>query len=384
MSTTAPQTRTAPVTRRRSPRRTTVIILVCVLALVAGAAVLGLLQPRTNEVPLSVHNPQPDGTRAVAQILGERGIDVQEVTTTSAAIADARPDGTLVITDADRLRPQQLTALADLQADIVLLSVGFGDLGHLTDRFGVEGGGTEDTYQASCSASAARAAGTIHTAGPGLAPRGDITTCFPLAGGTYAFGTWRTPAGQWWAVLPNPHPATNAGLAQQGNAALSIRILGRTDHVTWYVPDPSDDFGQANSAPTALVPVMVAVQILILLIVIALWRGRRLGPVVTEPLPVVVRATETTRGRGRLYRRGKAHAHSGAALRAGALSRLAPRIGLPRSATREDVIAALAHATGREPEAIADLLYGPSPTDDTALMRLAQALDQLEEEVSHR
>ena len=36
-----------------------------------------------------------------------------------------------------------------------------------------------------------------------------------------------------------------------------------------------------------------------------LWRGRRLGRLVVEPLPVVVQAVESTESRGRLYRRAR-------------------------------------------------------------------------------
>ncbi len=42
-------------------------------------------------------------------------------------------------------------------------------------------------------------------------------------------------------------------------------------------------------------------------LVAALWRGRRFGPLAVEPLPVVVRASEATRGRARLYRRARAY-----------------------------------------------------------------------------
>ena len=380
------QTRDASARRSAglgTPRRATVIIIVCVCALVAGTVVLGLLQDRTNSVPLSVHNPGPGGARAAAQILGEHGIEVQEVTTTSAALADARPEGTVLITGADNLRTEQLEALATLEANVVLIGVDHADLGPVTDRFRIAGGGKEGTYSAECSDPAASAAGQLHTSGPGLVPTGDVTTCFPLGAGSYAYGTW-TSSGQRWTVLPNDHPVTNVGLAEAGNAALVMHSLGATDHLTWYVPNPDDDFGLDSSGPATMIPPMVAVQIMILLIAVALWRGRRLGPVVTEPLPVVVRATETLRGRGRLYRRGKAYAHAGAALRAGTLSRIGPHIGLPHSAGRTAVIGALAHATGRTEAAIEDLLYGPSPADDASLMNLAQALDTLEEEVAHR
>ena len=47
-----------------------------------------------------------------------------------------------------------------------------------------------------------------------------------------------------------------------------------------------------------------------------LWRGRRFGPLAVEPLPVVVRASEATRGRARLYRRARAYGRATAALRA--------------------------------------------------------------------
>lgn len=116
---------------------------------------------------------------------------------------------------------------------------------------------------------------------------------------------------------------------------------------------------------------------------LALAQGRSLGPVVTEAMPVVVRAAETTRGRGRLYRRSRAHAHAGAALRAGTASRLARTLGLPRSAGPEPVVDAVARATGRDPAAVADALYGPPPADDAALLALSATLDDLESEV-HR
>src|SRR5699024_6864925 len=153
----------------------------------------------------------------------------------------------------------------------------------------------------------------------------------------------------------------------------------------WYVPDPADTFGLAEQAgPPTLVPTVVAVQVLIALLAFAFWRGRRLGRVVVEPLPVIVRATETTRGRGRLHRRAGAYAHAGAALRAGTIARVAAGVGLPRSADGPAVVDALARATARPPEQIDSLLYGPPPADDAALLALTQALDTLESEVHRR
>jgi len=122
-------------------------------------------------------------------------------------------------------------------------------------------------------------------------------------------------------------------------------------------------------------------QLAVLTGVLAWWRARRLGRLVTEPLPVTVRASETTLGRGRLYRRARSRGHAAAALRAGAASRMALRVGLPRSAGATAVIDGVAGATHRTTADVAALIYGPPPSDDANLLRLAGQLDKLESEV---
>ena len=371
-------------TKQRSGRRSLVFVAIALVALIIAAVLLSRLSPDTSQIPLSATNPDPGGARAAAQILGEHGVQVTEVSTTDAALADARPDATLLITGADQLRPEQMRALSDVPADVVLIGLGYGNVSELTDRVTVQGGGAQGTYPAECANEHAQAAEGLSTAGPSLTTDPDMEGCFPLDGaGAVAFGTWTEDDGQTWSVLPNPHPLTNIGLDEAGNAALVLRILGQHEHLTWYVPDPNDDFGMAEEATPSLVPGVVAVQVLITLLAFAYWRGRRLGRVVVEPLPVIVRATETTRGRGRLYRRGRAYQHAAAALRAGTISRIASRVGLPRTASGPEVVEALSRATGRPPEAIDSLLYGPPPTDDASLVTLTQALDTLESEV-HR
>src|SRR5262249_58144981 len=86
---------------------------------------------------------------------------------------------------------------------------------------------------------------------------------------------------------------------------------------------------------TSLIPAQVyavAIQLGVVVVLLALWRMRRLGPLVTEPLPVVVRACETVEGHGRLYRSRRARDRAAAALRAAALGRIVTRLGPPRDA----------------------------------------------------
>ena len=74
---------------------------------------------------------------------------------------------------------------------------------------------------------------------------------------------------------------------------------------------------------------MTAIAVLALLV----WRSRRLGALASEPLPVVVKAIETTRSRGRLYRKAGDRDHAAGALRAAARVRAAERLGLGTSRT---------------------------------------------------
>jgi hypothetical protein len=117
---------------------------------------------------------------------------------------------------------------------------------------------------------------------------------------------------------------------------------------------------------------------------LALWRMRRLGPLVTEPLPVVVRACETVEGHGRLYRSRRARDRAAAALREAALGRIVTRLGLPRDVPADAVGQELAYRTGRDPGEIRALLFGEVPGDDAALVRLADGLDALEGQVLTR
>jgi len=123
--------------------------------------------------------------------------------------------------------------------------------------------------------------------------------------------------------------------------------------------------------------VWVAVSVVLL----GLWRARRLGPVVDEPLPVVVRASETDEGRARLYRRGSNRDRAAALLRAATRDRLAPLLGLPVAADRATLVRAVAARTLRTPQEVDALLYGAAPHDDARLVQLADELDRLDREV---
>jgi hypothetical protein len=96
----------------------------------------------------------------------------------------------------------------------------------------------------------------------------------------------------------------------------------------------------------------------------------------------VVRASETMEGRARLYQKGAARLRALDSLRIGSISRLATQCGLPRLATVDDVIAAVAAITARDTAVIRSLLLTADPHSDRELVRLSDELLDLERAVA--
>jgi hypothetical protein len=105
--------------------------------------------------------------------------------------------------------------------------------------------------------------------------------------------------------------------------------------------------------------------------------------VVTERLPVAIRASETTEGRARLYLKANARDRAASALRSATRARLSLLLGVP-TAQSDSPAALLPAVSTRLPNTSRDLdalLFGPTPPHDAGLIRLADELDALEREV---
>jgi hypothetical protein len=330
----------------------------------------------------------------VAEVLADRGVEVEHVTRVADALRSAGPGTTLLVTPAPFLLPEQADALAGTEADLVLA-------GADSPLVAAATGGTATRVPqqqapaapvpSACGVPAATAAGPSRLV-PGLVATGtgDAELCWrPDAEAPAALAQVRrdgASGGRTVTAVDDPAFLTNDAVLDEGNAALALHLLGAHDRLVWLVQDPLDTTsGVDQAAPgDALLPPWLgaaALWALLVALVAALWRGRRLGRLVPEPLPVVVRAAETTRGRGRLYRRARSRGHAAAGLRAATADRIARRLGLPRSADAAAVTDAVVRASGRPAAEVADLLYGPPPADDAALTALARRLDTLESEV---
>ncbi|MDT3439004.1 MULTISPECIES: DUF4350 domain-containing protein [unclassified Pseudofrankia] len=449
-----------PATRRRV---TIALAVVGVVVVAYSLLAVAIGQPSSGgKESLDTRSPAPAGTMALAEILRHRGIDVtprDHAWDALTAPGDAADLTMVVIRPGrlDRYTLGNLRQLAEDGADVVLVGANANVLAALdvpvdtVDTVTLPGAKTP-----ACELAEARTAGrttisgSVHYDRPTEAPEGPAagvtaTFCYapPAGGAPLAVVTAPSWAGR-LVLLSGAGFLTNADLDREGNAALALGLLARHSHLDWVIQeqvltDPAD----RDSVADLLGPGfwLTCLQILVALVLLALWRGRRLGPPVPEPLPVVVRAAETTEGRGRLYSAARARGLAAEALRAGLRARLADRLGLPphsapgaggtvrAGAVAKEIsgpdpaalVASVVARTGRPPVKIWALLYGsgwspaaqaappaavmpapgawpappaggppapgpqqPEPLDDAALVRLAKALDKLDRQVGGR
>ena len=179
---------------------------------------------------------------------------------------------------------------------------------------------------------------------------------------------------------------TNSGLLKEGNAALAMNLAGTHPRLIWYAPQHSEGESEGGATISDLIPdhvTWIVLQLCLVVALLAVWKGRRIGPLVAEQLPVVVRASETVEGRGRLYRSRRASDRAAEALRTATLQRMLPRLGLGHDSAPPAVVQAVAERCGLNPQAVAHTLFGPPPATDADLVNLAHELDNIERQVAH-
>lgn len=191
-----------------------------------------------------------------------------------------------------------------------------------------------------------------------------------------------------YTLLGAGQALSNDQILRADNAALALRLLGSRPRLVWYVPDiaeqgAADGVGLRGLLPPALLPSLALVFLAV--VALALWRGRRLGPLVTEPLPVTVRAAESVHSLGRLYHRAGDRGHAARRLRAATRTRLTRRLALPPDASADAVRAAIRRTRPGTPDAVLavvdEAFSDTPPRDDRDLVALAARLAELEREV---
>ncbi|MEU6578778.1 DUF4350 domain-containing protein [Streptomyces sp. NPDC046805] len=390
---TLPPTSISPTPHQVWTRARGVVLAVALL--LVGAIAIAVVRSGVRHDVLDPRSPDSHGSHAVSALLAGRGVSTRVVTTLDEARDAVGPNTTLLVTAPDLLTHRQQTelhsAIVRSGGRTVLVAAGSWSVGRLAPGvMAAPAMSSGSALSPDCALPAARRAGTADTGGVRYTTTHlDANACYP----SKRLATLvRLPAASGrgdTVVLGSPGILYNNRLDKQGNASLALQLLGSRPHLIWYLPSLSDTSATDSRDRKSLLELLPSgwlwgtLQLFVAAALAALWRGRRLGPLVPEQLPVVIRASETVEGHARLYRKTNARDRASAALRSTTRTRIAPLVGVPAAQAHapEALLPALsAHLHGDE-QTLHALLFGPPPGDDAALIALTDQLDALEREV---
>ncbi|MFJ5225634.1 DUF4350 domain-containing protein [Streptomyces sp. NPDC088400] len=385
-------------------------LLLALLILVAAGITLATVRSGDQHGRLDPRSADRYGSRATAELLRNSGVSVDVVTTLDEATATTGSDTTLLVTNPNLLTPDQQRSLRAATAPsggrTVLLAPGPPSMDVLAPGVRTSTPAPVSARAPRCSLPAADRAGTVDIGGERYVTNAPSTdACYTSDGmptllritntdsDTDSGTSTATDAGD-TVLLGSPDLLYNDRLDKQGNASLALQLLGSRAHLVWYLPSLSDpsaskgsgDDGGGDSGFLALIPsgwLWGTFQLFLATVLAAVWRARRLGPLVPERLPVAVRASESAEGRARLYRKVNARDRAASVLRSATRDRLASLLGVPPTKIHspETLIPAVSAQLPDTTQDLHTLLFGPTPDDDAALIRLADQLDVLEREV---
>lgn len=411
MSTTA-YTQAAPGRSARERARSARMPLIVLLLVAAVIAIFIIDRNDSSTVYGSIRNPAPEGAQALARVASAQGLSIREIDKLSQARITDPAATTLILVDPYFYTSAQTGSVAAYPGDLVVLgwdtelARGLGVDLRLAAPSELPPSGA--SLDAQCSDRHATAAGSLTDTGLGFEAPDANARCFLGAHGAAA--VVYEIDGRTVTFVASSTIATNRRITENGNAAYLLRLIGGHENAVWYIggydtttltwttPDggssagPGDDGGTGGTGddvhyedvdflPAGFGNLLYALGLA--LVVVVWWRARRFGPLVTEPLPVIIHASEAVRGRARMYRASRAVGRAGASLRAATASRVAKRLGVSRYGSSEDLLAAMTTATARPRRELEQLFYGPPPATEAELKDLAIALDHVESEV-HR
>ncbi|MFJ9421707.1 DUF4350 domain-containing protein [Streptomyces sp. NPDC101249] len=389
-----PTTSAAPGVRQVWTRARGVVLAAVIL--LATAVTIAVVRSDAHHGALDPRSADPYGSRAVAELLADRGVSTRVVAGLDRARAAAGPDTTVLIAVPDLLTQSQQTslrtALDGSGGRTVLVAPGSASVERLVPDVTADPATSDVSARPPrCDLPAARRAGPADTGGLRYTTTHlGADTCYPSQRLATLLRVPDSTGDGDTVVLGAPDILLNERLDQQGNASLALQLLGSRPHLVWYLPSLSDTSATGTDDEKDFMDLLpggwlwATLQLFVAAGLAALWRARRFGPLVPERLPVAIRASETAEGRARLYRKANARDRAATALRSATRTRLAPLVGVPVSQahTPEALLPALsAHLHGDGRTTLPTLLFGPPPGDDKALVLLTDQLDALEREV---
>jgi hypothetical protein len=222
----------------------------------------------------------PSGAHALVTLLRDRGVEVVVADTIADVEGAARADTLLLVAQTQYLTDNSLLERLDkAPGDLLLLEPTSRTRTALTPRLRIKAADEFD-IQPNCPLREANRAGSVHF-GPGDAyqPKGDLVVISCYGGALVRY----RDVSRTVTVVGSSDFMTNGGLLEQGNAALAMNLAGDRPRVVWYAPHRAEGETSSPGSISDLIPenvTWIVWQLWLVVILVALWKGRRVGPLV--------------------------------------------------------------------------------------------------------
>lgn len=344
--------------------------------LIASFIVILLLTKNVSSVPYSIYNSRDLGSMALANVLKDHGVSVYNVTNRSK-FEQFGPGETVAVTGVQYLRPEDMQTLAKTGSKVVYLgaTVDFPENKWVKSTAGRIPEGTLPA----CSVPEARQVNFSSAWANALLPIDkNAIGCYPASEtAEQSYGLVETWEGKTRLIfVSDPRFFTNMNLADGANAALAINLLGDRKTLWWV---NGAELSSTEEGPSSIAPELFGLVLLvsIAIVVWGLGRGRRLGKVIPEKMPIIVHHAEVVYGRARLYRRAGAYTQVANSLRERAAKKLNQLLWMSPTSGTESFYAQTARLTGQSEEQIRQLLRPGSIRGNRELKDIAGKLDEL-------
>jgi hypothetical protein len=336
--------------------------------------------------PLDPTSTSPDGAKALALLLSQAGPGVDQVDS-PPAVGSARV--ALVLQDRlDAAGDRRLVDWVRSGGTLVVTdpNLVFGFVAPLREPGPGGLARVSGTLGADCRFPFVNGVADIRVAsGLLLRPPPGATSCFQAGTGGAFLVVKPLGAGQ-LVLLGSPDPWTNANLGRADNSVLAVNLLAPTPAgppVAWIVGPRAG--GGHRSLVQLLAPRVkeALIELAVGVVLLALWRARRLGRPVVETPTVELAGSELVVAVGNLLQQGGRLADAAGILRSTLRRGIVEQLGVPPTASAEAMATVVAARTGLDPQLILVTVAGPPPAGEGELVVLAAQVDTIRQEMAH-
>ncbi|MBA2730201.1 MAG: DUF4350 domain-containing protein [Euzebyaceae bacterium] len=364
--------------RRELPRRYWPVALLIVV-LLAGMALVAR-QPDPG-LPLDPASAQPDGTKALVEILRAVGASVEVVDRVPRGGPSSGGPDTLLVLVNNLPDPEPLRSYVRQGGRLVIAS-GPPAVAKLEPVGSTAFGLVDSPLARDCDLPALVDASRVR-APDGLVyePPATAVGCFPRGGGSWLIATANGTGTE--VVLGGAGALTNGVIGAADNAVLAVALLAPQAGTEVAVVGPDLRTDPAGSGGQSLLDLLsrsvrlMLLQLAVAFLLVVAWRARRLGRPVSEAQQVQLEGSELVTAVGNLLQQTRARRSASQLLRDDLRRGLVQRLGLTRDASAEQTAGAVAARTTLPADDVLAVLTGPIDPDDAQLVALAQRIQDV-------